>query len=233
MTTTVIDQLAEEEPDLQKVNSFLKPFFVVLFPHYGLGQGFIQMAVLYNTGKANSILGRNGSYDPFKFEKVGRNLLAMFIQGIVYNLINILIQYQFFIRIKPISNFKDLKSFNSENDDEDVLNETKRISDNEKVPKEKKFIFELNNRKNNKRKISAKEINNNVSPTINNFEIKKMDDEENDFVKLVNLTKVFRKFEKFKIKKHVAVNNLSIGINKGECFGLIGINGAGRIWIIF
>ena len=50
---------------------------------------------------------------------------------------------------------------------------------------------------------------------------------DRDYIRLVNLTKVFKKVKKFKIKKHAAVNNLSLGINKGECFGLIGVNGAG------
>ena len=29
-------------------------------------------------------------------------------------------------------------------------------------------------------------------------------------------------------KQHVAVNDLTIGVHKGECFGLLGVNGAGK-----
>jgi hypothetical protein len=45
-----------------------------------------------------------------------------------------------------------------------------------------------------------------------------------DYIRLTNLTKVYKK----KRRRHVAVNNISLGINKGECFGLIGVNGAGK-----
>lgn len=57
---------------------------------------------------------------------------------------------------------------------------------------------------------------------------------DQDYIKLTNLTKIFKKFKSkytlknFKRKEHVAVNNLSLGINRGECFGLIGVNGAGK-----
>jgi ABC-type multidrug transport system ATPase subunit len=42
------------------------------------------------------------------------------------------------------------------------------------------------------------------------------------------LTKIYKKFRHFRFRRHVAVNNLCLGINKGECFGLIGVNGAGK-----
>ena len=46
---------------------------------------------------------------------------------------------------------------------------------------------------------------------------------------MINLTKIYNKRgNKWKKNKHIAVNNLTLGINKGECFGLIGINGAGK-----
>ena len=38
--------------------------------------------------------------DPFKWSIAGRNMLAMFIGGIVYFTITVLIQYRFFIRFK-------------------------------------------------------------------------------------------------------------------------------------
>lgn len=27
---------------------------------------------------------------------------------------------------------------------------------------------------------------------------------------------------------HLAVNNITVGVKKGECFGLLGVNGAGK-----
>jgi len=32
--------------------------------------------------------------------------------------------------------------------------------------------------------------------------------------------------------KHLAVDSLCIGIDKGECFGLLGINGAGKTYVL-
>ncbi|GMF33894.1 unnamed protein product [Phytophthora fragariaefolia] len=45
---------------------------------------------------------------------------------------------------------------------------------------------------------------------------------DNDTIKLQNLRKVYRKGEK------VAVQDLSFGLRQGECFGFLGINGAGK-----
>lgn len=90
-------------------------------------------------------------------------------------------------------------------EDDDVLNESKRIlassTESAKLPRDK-MTGELTSDK--------------------------------DYIKLTNLTQIFKKFKSkytlkhFKRKEHVAVNNLSLGINKGECFGLIGVNGAGK-----
>jgi len=53
---------------------------------------------------------------------------------------------------------------------------------------------------------------------------------DKDYIKLINLTKIYKKYKltRCRVKKHVAVNALSLGIDKGECFGLIGVNGAGK-----
>lgn len=32
----------------------------------------------------------------------------------------------------------------------------------------------------------------------------------------------------FSKKMHLAVNNITVGVKKGECFGLLGVNGAGK-----
>jgi len=29
-------------------------------------------------------------------------------------------------------------------------------------------------------------------------------------------------------KSHLAVDNITVGVHKGECFGLLGVNGAGK-----
>ena len=223
MTTTVIDSLAADEPDLAQINKTLKPLFIILFPHYCLGQGFIVMTLLYNTAETNAILGRNRQYDPFLFKNVGQNLLAMSIQGVFYYILNMLIQYKFFIRIKPTKNIRSLNLPKIKNEDNDVLTEKERILKSQKQieGEKKRDFFNLN--------CCLKFWNKNQICTEEVVESNKNDNNENkDYIKLVNLTKVYRKFKKMSIKKHTAVNNVSLGINKGECFGLIGVNGAGK-----
>ena len=100
MTINVLKQLAEDEPSLLGVGAALEPLFIVIFPHYCLGQGFVQMSYLYNMAEFKREFGLKSDYNPFEFSNNGRNLLAMFLQGIVYFTLNILIQYKFFIRFK-------------------------------------------------------------------------------------------------------------------------------------
>ena len=215
MTTTVIDSLNDD--DLATINEVLKPVFTIVFPHYCLGQGFITMTTLYNTEQTNNILGRKGNYDPFLFKNVGRNLLALAVQGVVFFIFNLLVQYKFFVRFKPTQNIKKLHLKSDENQDDDVLAEKMRIIKNEDNKKKNKNL--INKRAIVKNQISSENLPNEGS----NTDVT----EDNDYIKLVNLTKVFRKFKKCHYKKHVAVKTLSLGINKGECFGLIGVNGAG------
>ena len=219
MTTSILDQLSNVEPDLGRINQILKPIFLIFFPHYCLGQGFLKMSLLYNTAQAKRSFGLQASFDPFEYENGGRNLIALVLQGIVYFTLNMLIQYRFFIRFKPTNNLSKLDLPKVDTDDDDVANERERVLNNEENFKiNKKFLRQ-------RKKLNAGKFMNEE----NNLE------EENDpvrsnedYIKLINLTKVYKKVEGFKLKKHVAVNSLSLGINKGECFGLIGVNGAGK-----
>lgn len=230
MTTTIIDQLDDE--NLANINNMLKSFFSVLFPHYGLGQGFIQMATLYGKSKVNSLLGESVDYNPFEYDKVGRNLLAMSCQGAAYFILNMLIQYRFFVRFKPKQDVRKLKlpkvqNKNLEEEDEDVLAEKKRILDIRQMDREHK---QQNGFLNRKVEDSVKGF---LQELPSKYRERKSNENNKDYIKLINLTKVYRKFKKLKFKKHVAVNQLSIGIDKGECFGLIGVNGAGNLCKFF
>ena len=216
MTTTVLDQLARQEPDLNNINNALKPLFVILFPHYCLGQGFIQMSALYNQAQGKISFGIAATFNPFDFDKVGKNLIALSVQGIVYFCLNMLIQYKFFIRFKPSSDIKNQSLHQVTVEDDDVLKEKERIlRNNSNFKYENKFIRKIKN-------ISSKSKNASKDNSTEKIETGK------DYVKLVNLTKVYKKLTKRGFKKHLAVDGLSLGINKGECFGLIGINGAGK-----
>lgn len=193
LSTTVIEKLVYEMPEVKAMNDVLKPLFLILFPQYCLGRGVVDMSIYYNTAQSKIVLGANVTYSPFDFDLIGKNLLALFIHGIFYFILTLLIQYKFFIRRCKNTN-NDVKKIienNSKNEDDDVYNERIRI---------------LN--LNAQRKAFRKKTNNNKT--------------DKDFIKLINLSKVYTRLKKFKLKKHVAVKSLCLGIDKGECFGLIG-----------
>ena len=220
ITTTFLDQLADSEPDLAQINLILKPVFVILFPHYCLGQGFLEMSTLYNTAMAKRSFGFKATFNPFIFNSGGRNLLALTIQGVIFFCVNLLIQYNLFIRFKPTKNLEKLNLPKKENEDEDVVAERTRLLNITNIKKKKKF--KLLNRVSNSATTRDKDINTNEENS------SKQMSNSRDYIKLINLTKIFKKFQKLKFKRHVAVNSVTVGINKGECFGLIGVNGAGK-----
>jgi ATP-binding cassette subfamily A (ABC1) protein 1 len=186
MSTTILEQLGNEEPELYEISKILKPIFICLFPHYCLGRGFLDMSVLYNTARAERSLGISSSFSPFEFDKVGKNMIALGVQGLVFFSLNLLIEYNFFVRFKPT---KQLPEYTEpRNEDDDVRAERMRICN--------------------------VDANENTS-------------KKEDYIRLENLSKVYQKLSKCAFKRHTAVKSLCLGIDKGECFGLIGVNGAG------
>lgn len=145
--------------------------FKILFPHYCLGQGLLDMSFLYNTAEVKHSLGgyssRDNDYDPLDFDLVGINLVCMVVQGLVYFALNLLIQYRFFIYSWP-------------------------------------------------------------APTgITEPETSKSSKFQDEYVKIVNLTKIYRRGI-ISRKTTPAVKSLSIDLVRGECLGLFGKNGAGK-----
>lgn len=226
MSTTILDNLADEDPDLADVNYYLKPIFTIVFPHYCLGRGLLDMAILYNKATASQSFGFNTKQEsPFEFDNVGKNLLALTIQGVLFYTINLLIEYKFFIRFKPISDLRKLYLPQLEDEDDDVVSERHRILNQEPDHQGRRN----NNKKRNRYRPSEDAFE--TAYDDKNLEVVNRPDADNDdYIKLINLTKVYKKYQplKCRIKKHVAVNALSLGIKKGECFGLIGVNGAGK-----
>ena len=180
-TTTVLNSLSKETPELASINQVLKIIFTIFFPHYCLGQGMLEMSHLHNMAEVKRNFGYKGEYSPFDFDKIGRNLCAMFIQGICYFALIILIEYNFFLKHKPDMKTSKYSEQDQKLEDEDVLAEKKRLQ-----------------------QVNSQEDN----------------------VKLVNLCKRYKSF--MKSQENVAVKELSLGIRAGECFGLLGINGAGK-----
>ncbi|CAG2225262.1 ABCA1 [Mytilus edulis] len=149
--------------ELKNVNAILKKAFLLL-PQYCLGRGLTDMS-RNQLWADNSDIISPGSYEkvwksPFEFDQVGRNLLSMFCVGILFFILNLLIEYNFFLsrswscfwNSKP--NFKSLAD-----EDIDVTNERKRI--NNKQTKEDVLI--IDNLTKEKRSKSLKCIR----PTVN------------------------------------------------------------------
>jgi hypothetical protein len=168
----------------------MKTLFLILMPQYCLCRGILDLSIQYYVKvKKKELLGIIVTYSAFEFDIVGRNLIALFIQGIVFFIFNLLIEYKFFIRCKP----KKVTNIEEAGDDEDDDVRAERIR--------------MINLKNNK-----------------------LDSKSNrkDYLRLFNLTKVYSEIKDFKLKRHNAVKSLYLGIDKSECFGLIGVNGAGK-----
>uniref|UniRef100_A0A8B9NTA5 P-type phospholipid transporter n=1 Tax=Accipiter nisus TaxID=211598 RepID=A0A8B9NTA5_9AVES len=157
---------------LNNINDILKSVFLI-FPHFCLGRGLIDMVKNQAMADALERFGENRFVSPLSWELVGRNLFAMAVEGVVFFLITVLIQLYHFALSRPV--YAKLPPVNDE--DEDVTRERQRI-------------------------ISG--------------------GGQSDILEIKELTKIYR------MKRKPAVDRICVGIPPGECFGLLGVNGAGK-----
>uniref|UniRef100_A0A3P9LUM4 P-type phospholipid transporter n=1 Tax=Oryzias latipes TaxID=8090 RepID=A0A3P9LUM4_ORYLA len=117
---TFILDLFENTSALYGFNQLLKTALLI-FPHYCLGRGLIDMAM---NQAVTDVYARFEDYspDPFSWVFIGRNLFCMAAEGFVYFIINILIQYRFFMDHIP-----DGPKPHILEEDVDVAEERKRI----------------------------------------------------------------------------------------------------------
>ncbi|KAI1888287.1 hypothetical protein AGOR_G00183470 [Albula goreensis] len=154
------------------INDILKNVFLI-FPHFCLGRGLIDMVKNQAMADALERFGENRFRSPLEWDMVGKNLFAMAVEGVVFFCITVLLQYRFCINAKsPSTKLKPIAD-----EDEDVARERHRI-------------------------LSG--------------------GGHTDILELRQLTKVY------KSKTKPAVDRLCVGIPPGECFGLLGVNGAGK-----
>uniref|UniRef100_A0A3Q2D7H1 P-type phospholipid transporter n=1 Tax=Cyprinodon variegatus TaxID=28743 RepID=A0A3Q2D7H1_CYPVA len=158
---------------LNEVNRILKKVFLI-FPHFCLGRGLIDMAKNQALADAFQRLGMNTikqTLDPLQWDFVGKNLFAMAAEGVIFFIFTILLQYKFFIYYSRPS----LPPLGPE--DEDVARERERV---------------------------------------------KSGKAHSDILTMIDLSKVY------KAGRKPAVDRLCLGIPRSECFGLLGVNGAGK-----
>ncbi|KAH0500847.1 Retinal-specific ATP-binding cassette transporter [Microtus ochrogaster] len=92
---TFILELFENNQPLLRLNAMLRKLLVV-FPHFCLGRGLVDLALSQAVTDVYAQFGEEYSSDPFQWDLIGKNLVAMAIEGVVYFLLTLLIQYHFF-----------------------------------------------------------------------------------------------------------------------------------------
>ncbi|XP_060933642.1 phospholipid-transporting ATPase ABCA1 [Limanda limanda] len=172
IATFVLELFVDEH--LNEVNRILKKVFLI-FPHFCLGRGLIDMAKNQAMADAFQRLGSKPTLDPLHWDFIGKNLFAMAAQGVIFFIFTILLQYKFFINFRPWWTEPETPPLGPE--DEDVARERERV---------------------------------------------KSGKAQSDILTMTDLSKVY------KAGRKPAVDRLCLGIPRGECFGLLGVNGAGK-----
>ncbi|XP_077480293.1 retinal-specific phospholipid-transporting ATPase ABCA4-like [Stigmatopora argus] len=93
---TFILDLFEGTTALYKFNQLLKTVLLI-FPHYCLGRGLIDMAINQAVTDVFTRFGEDHSPDPYNWDFIGKNLFCMAVEGFVYFTLNIFCQYRFFL----------------------------------------------------------------------------------------------------------------------------------------
>ncbi|XP_068596125.1 phospholipid-transporting ATPase ABCA1-like [Brachionichthys hirsutus] len=106
------------------INDILKNVLLI-FPHFCLGRGLIDMVKNQAMADALERFGENRFRSPLEWDMVGKNLFAMAVEGVVFFIITVLIQYRFFIKPRSVSKLTKLEALGEE--DEDVARERQRI----------------------------------------------------------------------------------------------------------
>ncbi|XP_060256842.1 retinal-specific phospholipid-transporting ATPase ABCA4 isoform X2 [Ovis aries] len=92
---TFVLELFENNRTLLRINAMLRKLLII-FPHFCLGRGLIDLALSQAVTDVYARFGEEHSSNPFQWDLIGKNLAAMAIEGVVYFLLTLLIQYQFF-----------------------------------------------------------------------------------------------------------------------------------------
>ncbi|NXT90813.1 ABCA1 protein, partial [Anhinga rufa] len=170
VATFVLELFVDQ--NLNNINRILKKVFLI-FPHFCLGRGLIDMVKNQAMADAFERFGDKHFVSPLSWDLAGKNMFAMAVEGIIFFLFTLLLQYRFFLRLGPQA--LQLPSLGEE--DRDVARERARVGS---TPPHGHLLL------------------------------------------LKDLTKVYRR------RKAPAVDRLCVAIPPGECFGLLGVNGAGK-----
>ena len=162
-----------DDDGLQYVGNLLKKVFLI-FPQYCLGRGLLEMSANHLASRTFAKFGVSYEKNPFNFTYIGRNMLALFIQGVVFFKIVLWLESGILWW-----RMREPKAPNVDDDEED----------DDVAAEREKIIAGL---------------------------------ASDNALRVENLTKVYREGQL------PAVNKLWMSVGSGECFGLLGVNGAGK-----
>nr|XP_031536282.1 retinal-specific phospholipid-transporting ATPase ABCA4 isoform X2 [Vicugna pacos] len=120
---TFILELFENNQTLLWFNAMLRKLLII-FPHFCLGRGLIDLALSQAVTDVYARFGEEHSSNPFQWDLIGKNLVAMAAEGVVYFLLTLLIQYQFFFSPWTTQPVKEPII----DEDDDVAEERQRIT---------------------------------------------------------------------------------------------------------
>ncbi|XP_065332368.1 ATP-binding cassette sub-family A member 7-like isoform X3 [Cloeon dipterum] len=173
-----------DDEELQFIGSILKEVFLV-FPHFCLGQGLMKMATNHLISQQFASFGLELNKNVFEWEFLGKNLLAMIVEGFIFFAFTLAIEFGL---LDPVWQWILAKLNRTAKLDERTLSDIH--NDEEDVAAERHRVTSSRN--------------------------------EDHVLALSNLTKVY------KTGGRPAVNKLCFGVKPAECFGLLGLNGAGK-----
>ncbi|XP_036686081.1 retinal-specific phospholipid-transporting ATPase ABCA4 isoform X1 [Balaenoptera musculus] len=119
---TFILELFENNRTLLRFSAVLRKLLII-FPHFCLGRGLIDLALSQAVTDVYARFGEEHSSNPFQWDLIGKNLVAMAVEGLVYFLLTLLIQYQFFFSLWTTEPAKEPII----DEDDDVAEERQRI----------------------------------------------------------------------------------------------------------
>ncbi|XP_073907052.1 retinal-specific phospholipid-transporting ATPase ABCA4 isoform X1 [Castor canadensis] len=93
---TFILDLFENNQTLLRFNAGLRKLLVI-FPHFCLGRGLIDLALSQAVTDVYARFGEEHSSNPFQWDLIGKNLVAMAVEGVLYFLLTLFIQHHFFL----------------------------------------------------------------------------------------------------------------------------------------
>ncbi|XP_036901420.1 retinal-specific phospholipid-transporting ATPase ABCA4 isoform X3 [Sturnira hondurensis] len=121
---TFILELFENNQTLLRFNAMLRKLLII-FPHFCLGRGLIDLALSQAVTDVYARFGEENSSNPFQWDLIGKNLVAMAAEGVVYFLLTLLVQQHFFLTRWMAEPTRELPIVD---EDDDVAEERQRIA---------------------------------------------------------------------------------------------------------